>query len=419
MRSDDRLRARVLDSVASDEVVAELYARGADAEAVRAIVARGQGRAMLLGPLPLEEAQALRGAAQNVGAWAVLTRPAGRQDPGRADLVVMGAAEELSAVASQAAGEVGRRMSAALQGFLLPPERTLRCRGREVPLGEKTLIMGVINVTPDSFSGVGLYGNVAAAIEQGKQMVADGADILDAGGESTQPGAEPVSVEEEIARVRPVISGLAAETGALVSIDTYKSAVAREALTAGASLVNDISGLHADESMAQVAAEAGAAVVVMHIRGTPRDMQKDPRYADVIGEISDYLEEGIERAEAAGLARDQLVVDPGFGFGKQVEHNLELLRRLREFRCLGCAVMIGTSRKSAIGKLLGDLPPNQRLEGTAATVALAIAAGADIVRVHDVREMARVVRVADAVVRVKHEPPPGSEHKWAHQRDQG
>lgn len=419
MRSDDRLRARVLDSVASDEVVAELYARGADAEAVRAIVARGQGRAMLLGPLPLEEAQALRGAAQNVGAWAVLTRPAGRQDPGRADLVIMGAAEELSAVASQAAGEVGHRMSAALQGFLLPPERALSCRGRQVPLGEKTLIMGVINVTPDSFSGDGLYGNVAAAIEQGKQMVADGADILDVGGESTRPGAEPVSVEEEIARVRPVISGLAAETGAVVSIDTYKSAVAREGLAAGGAMVNDISGLHADESMAQVAAEAGAAVVVMHIRGTPRDMQKDPRYADVIGEISDYLEEGIERAEAAGLARDQIVVDPGFGFGKQVEHNLDLLRHLREFRCLGCAVMIGTSRKSTIGKLLGDLPPNQRLEGTAATVALAIAAGADIVRVHDVREMARVVRVADAVVRVKHEPPPGSEHKWAHQRDQG
>ena len=417
MRGQAKLRARVLDSVASDDVVAELYARGADAEAVRAIVAAGLGRGMLVGPMRLEEAQALRDASKEIGAVAVLTRPAGRQDPEHAEVVVMGAAGKLSAVAAKVGGEAGRRMAVALERFLGPAKRVLRCRGRELALGGKTLVMAIINVTPDSFSGDGLYGNVDAAVARGKRMVEDGADILDVGGESARPGAEPVSDEEEMARVLPVVERLAAEVDAGISIDTCKSSVAKEALARGACLVNDISGLRHDEGMAPAAAQMGAGVVVMHILGTPRDMQKNPRYADVIGEISDYLEEGIARAEAAGMGRDQIVVDPGFGFGKTVEHNLELLRRLREFRCLGCPVMIGTSRKSTIGKLLGDLPAEERLEGTAATVALAVAAGADIIRVHDVKEMARVARVADAVVRVTHEPPPGSEHKWAHQRE--
>jgi dihydropteroate synthase len=225
-----------------------------------------------------------------------------------------------------------------------------------------------------------------------------------------------VSLEEELARVLPVVEALAAETEALISIDTYKSAVAREALAKGAHLVNDISGLRFDAAMAETAAEFGAAVITMHIQGTPRNMQERPRYDDVIGEISDYLAEGIALAEAAGVGRDRIVVDPGFGFGKTVEHNLELMRRLGEFRGLGCPVMIGPSRKRTIGALLNDAPPDQRLEGTAAMVALGIASGADIVRVHDVKEMVKVARVADAVVRVQHAPPPGSEHKWAHQR---
>jgi len=411
------LRARVLTSVVADEVTAELYARGADAEAVRLIVERGLGRAMLVGPLPLAEAQALRKAAREAGAMAVLTRPAGRQDPERAEVVVMAPVKTLAAAAAQVGGEAGARMSAALTGFAQPRDRVLRCRGREIALGEKTLVMGIVNVTPDSFSGDGLGSDTAAAIAQGKRRVEEGADLLDIGGESTRPGAESVSLEEELARVLPVVEALAAETGALISVDTYKSAVAREELAKGAHLVNDISGLRFDEAMAGTAAEFGAAVIVMHIQGTPRDMQEKPKYDDVIGDISDYLAEGIALAEAAGVGRDQVIVDPGFGFGKTTEHNLELMRRLGEFRHLGCPVMIGPSRKRTLGELLGGAPPEQRLEGTAAMVALAIAGGADIVRVHDVKEMVRVARVADAVVRVRHAPSPGSEHKWAHQRE--
>jgi len=333
------------------------------------------------------------------------------------EVVIMGPVEALRRVAAAAKGDAGAGMSAALEAYLVPPVRVLRCRGREIALGERTIVMGILNLTPDSFSGDGLAGNVSLAVERARQMVEDGAHVLDVGGESTRPGAEPVGLEEELARVLPVIERLTAELDVPVSIDTYKSAVAREALARGAAIVNDISGLHADEDMAKTAADAGAAVIVMHIQGTPRDMQANPRYADVIGEISDYLAEGIARAEAAGIARDQIVVDPGIGFGKKLEHNLEILRRLREFRSLGCPVLVGTSRKSMIGAIL-DLPPDQRVEGTAATVALAIAAGADMVRVHDVKEMARVARVADAIVRVRHEPPP-EDHGWAGQGEDG
>lgn len=417
MRAAAGVRARVLDSIASDEVVAELYARGADAEAVRMILARGRCRAVLVGPMPLAEAQTLRKLAKDDGVLAVLTRPAGRQDPARAEVVVIASPERLTTIAADMGGETGRRMLQALAGFEQPRERVLRCRARAVPLGGKTLIMGIVNVTPDSFSGDGLGNDAAAAIARGKRMASEGADILDVGGESTRPGAEPVSLEEELQRVLPVIEGLAAETEAVISIDTYKSAVAREALARGAAIVNDISGLHFDAEMGRVAAGAGAAVVIMHIQGTPRSMQENPKYDDVIGEISDYLVEGMATAGQAGIGPDQIIVDPGFGFGKTVEHNLELVRRLGEFRNLGAPVMIGPSRKRTLGILLNDAPPNERREGTAAMVALAIAAGADIVRVHDVREMARLARVADAVVRVKHAPPVGSEHKWAHQRE--
>ena len=279
--------------------------------------------------------------------------------------------------------------------------------------------MGIVNVTPDSFSGDGLSADPEAAVARGLALVADGADLLDIGGESTRPGSDPVSPEEELARVLPVLEALASRTDALLSVDTYKAAVAREALAHGAHIINDISGLHFDPEMTKVAADFGAGVVVMHIQGTPRDMQEHPKYDDVIGEISDYLTEGIALAEEAGLSRDHLAVDPGFGFGKTLEHNLELLRRLGELRTLGCPILVGLSRKRTLGALLGDAPPDQRLEAGLAAVTLAIAAGADIVRVHDVKETAKAARIADAVVRVQHSPPPGSEHKWSHQREEG
>jgi len=274
----------------------------------------------------------------------------------------------------------------------------LRCERHTLEIGRRTLVMGIVNVTPDSFSGDGLGADVGAAVERGLRMVEDGADILDIGGESTRPGGEPVSVDEELRRVIPVIEGIARRSSAPISIDTYKARVAQEALAAGACIVNDITGLRGDAKMREVARQAGAAVIVMHMQGTPRTMQDNAHYDDVIGEISAFLKQQADAALAAGIAQDQIVVDPGIGFGKNLEHNLEILRRLADFKALGYPVLVGPSRKRFIGAIL-DLPVDERLEGTAAAVALAIANGADIVRVHDVAQMVRVARVADAIVR--------------------
>ena len=258
--------------------------------------------------------------------------------------------------------------------------------------GRRTYVMGIVNVTPDSFSGDGLAEqDVAVVVERARAMVAAGADVIDVGGESTRPGHRPVSAEEELRRVVPAIAALAGAFTVPISIDTSKAVVAEAALRAGASIVNDVRGLTADPELAVVAAAAGAPVVIMHDR-------KIARVERLIPDVTRELGVRIERALAAGIAWEHIIVDPGFGFGKTAELNLVLLRRLRELTALGRPILAGTSRKSTIGRVLGA-GPDDRVEGTAATVALAIAHGADIVRVHDVPEMARVARMTDAVMR--------------------
>jgi len=256
--------------------------------------------------------------------------------------------------------------------------------------------MGVLNVTPDSFSDGGRFLQPLNAVQHGLALIRDGADILDVGGESTRPGAEEVSTATELRRVIPVIEGIARAADTPISIDTTKAEVAREALAAGASIVNDITGLHADASLARVAADFSAPIVAMHIKGTPRTMQEHPSYADLIGEITDYLRQSIAIAQANGVPAEQVIVDPGIGFGKSVGHNLEIMARLGELRSLGRPILVGTSRKSTIGKVTGK-PAGERVFGTAATVAICVANGASIVRVHDVAEMVDVVKMADAI----------------------
>ena len=262
-----------------------------------------------------------------------------------------------------------------------------------LPLGKRTLIMGILNVTPDSFSDGGKFNSFSAAVARAHRMVEEGADIIDIGGESTRPGYRGISEAEELARVMPVIEALKGDPSfsAPLSIDTYKAAVAGEALQAGVEMVNDIWGLKADPQLGEVTASFGVPICLMHNRHSNV-------YCDLVPEVIFELQESIDLARAAGIAGDRIIIDPGIGFGKDLDQNLAVMHRLADFCGLGYPLLLGTSRKSMIGKTL-DLPPEERLEGTAATVAYGIAAGADIVRVHDVKEMRRVVLMTDAMVR--------------------
>ena len=259
--------------------------------------------------------------------------------------------------------------------------------------------MGILNVTPDSFSDGGVYFDKEKAVEHALRMQEDGADIIDIGGESTRPGAKAVTLKEEIKRVVPVIEALTKKVSIPISIDTYKSDVADAAISAGASIVNDISGLRFDKKMPKVAARHKTSVVIMHIKGTPKNMQKNPSYKALIPEILDYLTESIAIARDAGMPDDMIIIDPGIGFGKTLEHNLEIISRLHEFRGFEKPILIGPSRKAFIGMTLGGLPAEERIEGTASAVAIGIFNGANILRVHDVKAMSRVAKVADAVMR--------------------
>ena len=256
--------------------------------------------------------------------------------------------------------------------------------------------MGILNVTPDSFSDGGMHADADSAVEHGRKMLRDGADIIDVGGESSRPGAEPVSAEEEMRRIIPVIRALAAD-GATISVDTYKSRVAREAIAAGATIINDITAMTGDPQMAEVAAESKAGVVLMHMQGTPRTMQIAPAYTDVVEEVATWLEQRIKYAVERGIRAEAIALDPGIGFGKTVEHNLSLLAGLRRFAAIGRPVVIGVSRKSFLGRLTGQ-PVERRTAASVAAAVMAIANGADILRVHDVEETRDAVRVATAII---------------------
>jgi dihydropteroate synthase len=268
-------------------------------------------------------------------------------------------------------------------------------------LGHQTLVMGILNVTPDSFSDGGCYLDVEQAIEHARDLIEEGADILDIGGESTRPGSDRLSLEEELRRVVPVIKAIRQFSPIPISVDTYRSQTAEAAIQAGANLINDISALRFDERMKHVAAEAKVPVILMHMLGEPKTMQQDPVYRDVMGEIVQFLQERIAVAVAAGVDEQALWVDPGIGFGKKIEHNIEILRRLGELKTLHKPILVGTSRKFFLGALVSDppLPPGDRREGTLASNVISVLNGADIVRVHDVQAIKRALRVVDAVVR--------------------
>jgi dihydropteroate synthase len=361
------------------------------------------GEAVAVEGLEPGQARALERATQAEGARAVVA-PNGRR------AVLLGPPTSLLAVASRLvgagspAGDLGAALAAAISSAARPAR--LRCGDRWLDLGARTLVMGIVNATPDSFSGDGLGGDVDAAVALAERMVADGADLIDVGGESTRPGSDPVDAPTELLRVIPVVEALVGRVHVPISVDTRKAAVARAALAAGATMVNDIWGLRGDPEMAPViAAHPDVALVAMHNR-------RGHQYSDLVAEVARDLRESLVVAARHGIEADRVVVDPGFGFGKTPAHNLELMQRLAELRGLGRPLLLGASRKSTIGLLLDGAPPELRVEGTLALCVLAVAAGAEMVRVHDVAAIHRGLRVADAVLReipesVRRAPSPG------------
>lgn len=273
---------------------------------------------------------------------------------------------------------------------------SIRCRKQTLVLGKRTLLMGILNVTPDSFSDGGLFFDTEKAISQALRMVEEGADIIDVGGESTRPGSKPLELEEELHRVIPVIESLAKKIDLPISIDTYKSAVAKSAIEAGAQIINDISGLHFDPTLANVAAKEDTPLILMHIRGTPETMQKNVHYDSLFSEILRSLRNSVQMAESAGVDPQQIIIDPGIGFGKTVDDNLMIIKKLQEFRVLGKPILLGTSRKTFIGKIL-KADPGGRLEGTISSIAIGVVNGAHIIRSHDVLEAKKAISIADAV----------------------
>jgi len=392
--------ARMLHIATQLDAEQELRRIGVDPVGIAMMSVKMQTRCINLSGLLCRQANILKQEMLALGGDAAVARGTVACSIDKTDVILIGTDKQLHTLCSKLAPQPFGlpALSAELKRVLLSATqrpRLWRTSQRELSL-ERPLIMGILNITPDSFSDGNLYSDPQRAIERALEMVAEGADIIDIGGESTRPGSAPVPAEDELKRVIPVISALAGRTPCPISVDTWKSPVARAAMDAGASIINDISGLNLDPQMAAVAARTGAGVVLMHTRGTPQSMQHDTVYADLIGEITHSLRHSLAMAGEAGIEMERIAIDPGIGFAKTAAQNLEILRRLAEFTSLGRPLLAGTSRKSFIGKVL-NRDTGQRTHGTAATVALAVHNGADILRVHDVRAMRDVADMAHAI----------------------
>lgn len=404
--------ARVLCLTSDDEIIAEMTRVNAEDAGIRHMLPKARHYLVKLEHIRRPIAHILKETFLSNGGDTVINRDVITAQVEHSDVILTGTRKHfqraLLALREQGFGcdKLAVEVEAAIRHFDGAPnvphassfldKRVAAAFGQ---IGTRTLVMGILNATPDSFSDGGKYSDASDAIRHAYDMASDGADIIDIGGQSTRPGSEPISASEEMDRVLPIVKELATNLAIPVSIDTYSAEVAEAALNAGAAIVNDISAGAFDSEMPSLLAARRCPAVLMHIVGTPRNMQKNPEYGDLISDICRSLRERMDALVDAGVDQKLLILDPGIGFGKTPEHNLEILRRLAEMKSIGRPILVGTSRKSTIGSVLGGLPPEERLEGTAATVALSIANGADIVRVHDVKEMVRVARMTDAVVR--------------------
>ena len=392
--------ARVLQICTPSDAERELRGIGVDPVGIAMMYGKMQTRCVKLTDLQCRQANILKQEMLALGGDAAVARGTVACSIDHTDVILIGTDKQLQTLCDKLApqpfqlpalaGELKRVLQRASQG-----PRVWRTSRRELSL-DRPLIMGILNSTPDSFSDGNQYSDPGRALERALEMVEQGADIIDIGGESTRPGSAPVPAEEELKRVLPVIAALAGRISRPISIDTWKSAVAQAAMDAGAEIINDISGLTFDPQMAGVAARSSAGMVLMHTRGTPQTMQHDTGYSDLMGEIILSLRQSLAMAGEAGIEQERIALDPGIGFAKTAAHNLEILRRLREVTTIGLPLLVGSSRKSFIGTTL-KRETGQRMYGTAATVALAVQGGAHILRVHDVREMRDVADMAHAI----------------------
>lgn len=389
------LRWVTLDNL--EEAKMALTQIGSDPGGIALMAGKSLGRAIKLEQVPLWVAHILKQEMLSVGGDAAVHRNVIINKIEATDVMLLGTARQLGQLASKVLAQpfglkqIGHDLKQLLTALEPAKTRSLKCRGRELNLGQRTLVMGILNVTPDSFSDGGRYFNLEDAIDRAKRMVEEGVDIIDIGAESTRPQHEDVSAEEEWRRLEPVLKSLLEHVSIPISIDTCKASVAAKALEAGAHIINDVWGLQKDPDMARVVGEYQVPVIVMH-------NQEGTTYHHLMGDVLTFLRKSIELAEAHGLSGDHIIIDPGIGFGKTTEQNLEIMARLAEFRTLGHPVLLGTSRKSMIGKTLNQTV-DERLEGTLATSVLGVVAGVDIIRVHDVQANCRAVQMADAIVR--------------------
>lgn len=396
----DVLSPRILLISTLADAAREMEKIGVSPGGVRAMAGKTQTVVVKIAGADIPTAHIIKQQMLSIGGDAAVAKGVLTHDVDRTDILIIGTHPQLEELSRKLSYQpfglpaLGERI-AELVRAAAPARRVVRACDHVLNVDERVHVMGILNVTPDSFSDGGLYMRPTEALEHALRMVAEGADIVDVGGQSSRPGATPISEEDELKRVVPVVERIRSKWEGPISVDTTRSRVAELAIEAGASIVNDISALSADERMPEVTARAGAACVLMHMRGTPETMQNDPRYDDLMGEIAFELAGAIDRAREAGVKEDRMVVDPGLGFGKTAEHNLAILRRLPELRVLDKPILVGPSRKSFIGKVL-DLPTEDRLEGTLAAAAYAVAQGARVLRVHDVAPTVRTVRMVAA-----------------------
>ncbi len=396
--------ARALAISTPEQARFELERIGADPAGVTMMAGKMFTRCLRVNSLQCRQANILKQEMLAIGGDAAVARGTVACSIDRTDTILIGTDKQLRLLCGKLLAQpfglpaLASTLTKLLDDISRPSGKWCTPR-REFSL-QRPLIMGILNLTPDSFSDGGRHNNHESAVEHAIKMEADGADIIDIGGESTKPGAQPVSADEELDRIMPVLEKLSGRLQCAISVDTWKSGVAKSALSAGAEIINDISGLGFDPGMAKVLASGNAAVVLMHTRGKPDSMQSDTEYVDLMDEIATGLRDCVAKASSAGIKNDCIAIDPGIGFGKDTAGNLEILRRLSELKSLGLPILVGTSRKSFIGTVLGEAYASERLYGTAATVALSVANGASILRVHDVRAMRQTADMARAISQI-------------------